>query len=390
MMLLDPAERPPAVTAAIDAKYGLLSSSAEQRGTEATAVTTPAPVCSAWVNMGETGAARVYLSRSGHFTTAGEVLRAALMYEGRNCLAEASCGRPSPRLLDLGTAEGRLLVHAYEGDYHLSWNDIVGVSALDHRPSRPPSPPSPSTTTTTIIPDGSYRVFNIDRLHEHLADLKSGGGRYGARRTFRMIWSSATLYHLVDPIGAVLTAYGLLDPGGLLLLRHLPLAAQTRGTISAAAFTRLLAAAGVAECCAWDMPDKPGLAALCLRRPLTALTAPAAPAASLATQAPSRLDLPLAYSGEVVRMGGPAGYQYAALHDAAAAEQLLVGTHARSATDGAGPATLSSGDDEEQEGGNDNDNEAVVRFFASLSIPVHDPEPVSPPAAPPPTRCRVC
>jgi SAM-dependent methyltransferase len=164
-------ERPAEVEAAVAAKYQSVQE-----------LTGPRP----WVHMGQERH-EVVLGLRGRLDT--------------DSLAARFLGGPGARLLDLGTGTGELLEHLHSA-LRLPYSRLVGVSAVDHRPPG------------SVLPDSSYRILNIDMLG-------SEGGL--EERTFSLVLSFATFYHLVDPVGALPAVHRLLAPGGLALLSHVPL-----------------------------------------------------------------------------------------------------------------------------------------------------------------------
>lgn len=119
-----------------------------------------------------------------------------------------------------------------------------------------------------------------------------------------VVLSSATFYHLVDPIGALCMVWELLSDDGFALIRHVPLSAQLglpAGTTATALCKRLgefWALHGI-EGAACEMPDKPGLAMVAHRK---------------RSGAPRWLRVPFQYAetaDRLVEIGGRSGYWYA-------------------------------------------------------------------------------
>ena len=63
----------------------------------------------------------------------------------------------------------------------LPFSRLAGVSAVDHR------------STGSTIPDSSYHITNLDKLKESSLGKDS----------YKLVFSFATFYHLVDPVGAL-------------------------------------------------------------------------------------------------------------------------------------------------------------------------------------------
>ena len=134
------------------------------RGRENTSYSQP------WVNMGQESAENlaVFLSYNGDFITARQILDRQLHYEGRNRLQEASCGQPSPRILDLGTAGCSFA--SCPGTCDIPWSSITGVAATDSRRDS-----VAHGTSQDHILDESYVLLNNDTLHEHTTTLHCRG-----------------------------------------------------------------------------------------------------------------------------------------------------------------------------------------------------------------------
>ena len=147
-----------------------------------------------WVNMGKSEH-KIFIGGE-HFTTTTAIVTNFLKQFGSE-----------NKLLDLGTANGDLLIHIQK-NHGVPWSQLMGVSAVDHRAS------------SSTIPDSSYRLLNIDQLDKHLVSL--GCCSYG------VIFSFATFYHLVDPWYALKAVFKLLAPGGLAVIAHLPLEGCTQ------------------------------------------------------------------------------------------------------------------------------------------------------------------
>lgn len=273
-----------------------------------------------WVNMGHESidSVTLVLNHDGDYVTARQIFDRQLHYAGRDRLREASCGQPSPRVLELGAAEGSLLRAVWE-HFHVPWASIIGVSATDCRRCGVAEGVSPDE-----IPDKSYRLLNIDHLHEHATALQCGGDQDDTIGTdigsaslggggpaehkedgFRLIWSMATFYHLVDPIGTLETVYSMLRPGpmqsdGLAVICHLPLHLQL-GEASAVPVEQMLQAwlqlLGHSVCI-WPALDKGGaFSNFAVVRTIGA---------------PPTLELPFEYTGDMIEVGGGAdGYKYA-------------------------------------------------------------------------------
>ena len=177
----------------------------------------------------------------------------------------------------------------------------LGLSALDQRRQAvggagagAGAGGAAAAESTPYLPASSYLLANIDELA--LAA--------GLTRHYDVIWSSATFYHLVDPLGALAAAYDRLAPGGFLLVRHFPLAAQLalQGGSNAlrAACGRLVRfwkQRGVdgAVC---ETKEKPGLCFVALRKGKEAA-------------AGQPLPLPYEHTGKVMSLGGANGWRYA-------------------------------------------------------------------------------
>ena len=78
-----------------------------------------------------------------------------------------------------GTGTGKLLEHLHS-KLKLPFSRLAGVSAVDHR-------------LGSTIPDSSYHIINLDKLKE--SNL--------GKDSYKLVFSFATFYHLVDPVGAL-------------------------------------------------------------------------------------------------------------------------------------------------------------------------------------------
>ena len=254
--------RPAAVEQAVHEKYATLAGASDS-----------SRVLGSWVNNGEELTTRMVVSMDGSTTTLAALI--------------AASGSGGGRILDLGTADGRLLraAHATLG---LAHDRIVGVSALDQRHQ---------AADRTSLPDSSYLIMNLDLLHE--------ATHPSLVEPFSLVYSSATFYHLVDPLGALAAAYDRLAVDGLLLIRHVPLAAQLGlpGTSplseACAGLSAFWRAAGH-DCAISEMGEKPGLCLVAVRR---------------GKDSPSALRLPYEYTGAVVSIGAGTGWRYARLRE---------------------------------------------------------------------------
>ena len=142
-----------------------------------------------WVNMGKSEH-KIFIGGE-HFTTTTAIVTYILKQFGSK-----------NKLLDLGTANGHLLIHIQK-NHGVPWSQLMGVSAVDHRAS------------SNTIPDSSYRLLNIDQLDKHLDSLGC-------------CLNGVTFYHLVDPWYALKAVFKLLAPGGLAVIAHLPLEGCTQ------------------------------------------------------------------------------------------------------------------------------------------------------------------
>ena len=78
-----------------------------------------------------------------------------------------------------GTGTGKLLEHLHS-KLKIPFSRLAGVSAVDHR-------------LGSTIPDSSYHITNLDKLKE--SNL--------GKDSYKLVFSFATFYHLVDPVGAL-------------------------------------------------------------------------------------------------------------------------------------------------------------------------------------------
>lgn len=179
--------------------------------------------------------------------------------------------RPATRLLDLGTGTGKLLEHLH-GNLRLPFSRLVGVSAVDHR------------STGSTIPDSSYHITNLDKLNESSLGKDS----------YKLVFSFATFYHLVDPVGALPEVYSLLAEGGLAIISHVPLAAafQAADSQSHLKWNSWMAEAGFSVVFL-RMMESPGNFLVVMRR------------------TKRELNLPCSYTGRVISAAGT--YQHATL-----------------------------------------------------------------------------
>ena len=378
--------RPRAVQDHVDAKWDALSQTAAERSAAVP-----------WVHMGECPSAQILLSARGEHATVRQIFERVLRHGGGGGGPHAEPPaaprqqRRPPQLLDLGTARGTLLEFAHasgpaEG-LGMPWADIVGLSALDHRP------PGGSH----VIPDESYRLLNIDCLREHAGALlrrgggggevgRGGGGVQRASQPsqppqppplpFRLIWSSATFYHLVDPVGALPAVFGLLErDGGVAIIRHVPLALQLGIDDAGAAATAAAAAAAAAGAAGaagaaprdeggeggggGDGAGAAGEPARALEQQLEAALRRAGHVVSIwpafekggafsnfaivrTATSPDTLELPFKHTGGVSRIGGANGYRFASMRVVAAGAPGAAGL-AAAGGQGAGAVPPSKG-----------------------------------------------
>ena len=132
-------------------------------------------------------------------------------------LLKAATGR-APCVLDIGCGDGALLLRLHEAE-GLPWSHLVGITAdepaageWDLRTHHAEAAGCvtvadferfSSTTTTTIT--------TID-MQRHTSHRSTEDGFDWSRR-FDLVVSLHTFHHLLDPMGAVHSAFGLLNPG---------------------------------------------------------------------------------------------------------------------------------------------------------------------------------
>lgn len=218
---------------------------------------------------------------------------------------------PLPQFVDLGTANGNLLIHAHVA-HGVPFSQLVGVSAINERRAE--------ETEAPTLPDSSYRVgLNIDTLGETLEREPATLPRA------HWVWSSCTFYHLVDPVGAIQQVYTLLaEPtkGSLspsvALLTHVPLAACCVDGLSVTSLNNFWRGHGVKAAVA-QMALNPDCCAVLLMR---------------FHGDPDTMPMPFEYTGDVRRTveGTDSCYMYATvrwshstLDEAGSGDECLVG-----------------------------------------------------------------
>lgn len=96
------------------------------------------------------------------------------------------------RILDLGTANGQLLIHL-QRKFNLNWSQLLGISAQDYR-----------KFNRIEVPNKSYLCYNIEDLYQIKDSLS----------LFSLILSEMTWFYLADPLGSLEIAYNLLTING--------------------------------------------------------------------------------------------------------------------------------------------------------------------------------
>lgn len=273
MMMMN--RRPSRVQLAIDAKFDVLTGDGGDDGSSSKRVVASKDV--------DTQSDRLLFANNGHEDVKIFLDRTKPTFVTLATLVRKTIkSTTSPRILDLGTARGDFLLYL-NSQFRLQFDCLTGISAVDQR-------------ETTSIPDASYVCCNLDNLHS----MKLNLDRYD------LVWSSATMYHLVDPFAAISFVYEnmlrLSKLGSLAFLRDVPLAMVLRKSDcdarrDAATLTRYLTSQGF-DICISEMPEKPGLYDIAMRRTLTS---------------PARLPPMFRYSGDVHRISSTSGYTYASL-----------------------------------------------------------------------------
>lgn len=223
-----------------------------------------------WVNMG-TRNEKLFFDGDNYVMT-GDLIK-AIQRENSN--------DEHKDLLDLGTARGDLLLFSRDG-YGLSMDKMVGVSAIDYRQLSVPTVPSFGPKS---IPDSSYKILNLDELNGPTALEPPGDAG------FNIIFSSHTLYHLVDPVPLLQIVYNLLAPRGTAVLRHMPFAACC--SINLDTINTLYESKGF-NIHFTSQLDAPGLATVWMYKSKSEL-----------------LPMPFEYTGSIVQAGGMKSYCYA-------------------------------------------------------------------------------
>lgn len=118
-----------------------------------------------------------------------------------------------PHVLDIGCGDGALLA-ALHDQLGLPWRQLAGITA---------DPPTAGWDLRRHIESSECLValddFESPTTPEPVGDVVCG---FDWGRRFDLIVSFNTFHHLVDPLGAVSTAYRLLRPGGVLYLAGVP------------------------------------------------------------------------------------------------------------------------------------------------------------------------
>ena len=261
------------VEAAIAEKYATLAS---HRGAR-------------WVHRGG-GAERVILD-------GGTLASVAIIDVARRLLTGESGGA----CLDLGTGDAAFLAYLH-ATLRIPFHRLHGVSAVEERPA------------ATDVPDTSYHILNLDCWTASIIKdddhAQASLAQQWLTRTYKMIWSSHTFFHLVDPTAALETAYGRLDAnGGVALICHVPLRAVVEDTdplLLNAWAAREFGPSPILHVS--EAPDSPGNYIVLLHRP---------------QQAPPHLLLPLEYTGRVITAAGT--YTYATVRPRGTEMDGLVG-----------------------------------------------------------------
>ena len=127
-------------------------------------------------------------------------------------LFKKATGR-NPRVLDIGCGDGALLLrlHTSAG---LPWSHLAGITADE--------PACGEWDLRTHHPEGADCVHVADFERSSTAPTanrndQAVGCDFDWRRRFDLVVSLNTFHHLLDPIGAVQSAIGLLSPGVHLL-----------------------------------------------------------------------------------------------------------------------------------------------------------------------------
>jgi hypothetical protein len=226
-----------------------------------------------WTNLGKSSET-VLLGPEAVAFNSDDVLTAVVLHSVGSPSTSVAA-RPTPqgpahlpasnrRILDLGTANGDLLLHAHSA-HGVPFSHLMGISAVDERSdsvtlsagttagqARPGPADSTGTACPPAVPDTSYRTgLNIDTLGELLESEPD------AVLPAHFVWSSCTYYHLADPIAAVQQAYSLLavpaassDPPSTAILTHVPLSACCADGLDLDALNQYWADNGVAAAAA--------------------------------------------------------------------------------------------------------------------------------------------
>eukprot|EP01043_Picozoa_sp_COSAG02_P047620 COSAG02_NODE_4584_length_5189_cov_110.838900_5_plen_228_part_00 len=122
-------------------------------------------------------------------------------------LLKKATGR-HPRVLDIGCGDGALLLHLHTSE-GLPWSHLAGITADE---------PAHGEWDLRSHLEGADCVHMADFERGSAASSTDQTGQAGScdfdwRRRFDLVVSLNTFHHLLDPIGAVQSALGLLIPG---------------------------------------------------------------------------------------------------------------------------------------------------------------------------------
>ena len=128
-------------------------------------------------------------------------------------LIAAALGRP-PRVLDIGCGDGALLLQLHESE-GLPWSHLAGITADE--------PAAGEWDLRTSAAHAEARAcVALGDFERGAAGAAPGGGFNWAQR-FDLVVSWHTFHHLLDPLGALQTAHGLLSAGGILAIQGVPI-----------------------------------------------------------------------------------------------------------------------------------------------------------------------